>query len=164
MNQQSKGKLLFLLEFMWWIFTAIIVFAVLYPILSAFDQFPFLWQNILFIVVFITLTRYIFLLKHTFLAPYKVIKIIFFFASIPFVFFLVSQLHGFQVFLDEQGQEVLFGQPHVLNAIDPDDQINLMSYIRKEMLFFGVGSIIVAVLWPFRMLISVWRMMNRGTV
>jgi hypothetical protein len=40
----------------------------------------------------------------------------------------------------------------------------MTQYIRSEFLFFGVGSVIVSILLPFRMIISVWRTKNKGTV
>jgi len=32
------------------------------------------------------------------------------------------------------------------------------------MIFFGVGGIITGIILPFRMIISLWRMRNKGTV
>ena len=43
-------------------------------------------------------------------------------------------------------------------------QTSLINYIKNEMIFFGVGSIITGIILPFRMIISLWRMRNKGTV
>jgi hypothetical protein len=40
----------------------------------------------------------------------------------------------------------------------------MMNYIRSEMLLFGVAGIISSVIFPFRMLMSVWRYRNQGRV
>lgn len=145
------------LELIWWVFTIIVITAILIPILSSIEHYPFLYLNILFIIVFITLTRYVFLLRHTFLAKQQWLKAILIFASIPFIFFLIHQLNEFQTFLDEEGIEGIIG-----NGFSMNSRNRLSSFIRNEMLLFGVGSIIIAIIFPFRMLMSVWLTRNRG--
>ena len=154
MNQ--KQSLSFLLEAVWWIVTLLVVGVVLYPIYSkAGATYPFFKGNILFIVVFITFTRLIFLLKHTFLANMEKVKLAIILFSAIIVFLLVNQLNLFQTYLDENGPDSFLGHLPII------EQSNLDGYIRKEMLFFGVGSIIAAILLPFRMLISIWKGRNR---
>ena len=72
MNREQS--LHFRLEIIWWIFTLILAAGILYPILREVDDYPFLVINIIFVIVFVTFTRYIFLLKHTFLAKQQLIK------------------------------------------------------------------------------------------
>ena len=145
-------------EFIWWVITAIIAYAVLYPITKAVYNFPFLMTNVIFVIVFITFTRYIFLLKHTFLAKRQLIKIGIVFLCIPLLFFLIQELNYFQTFLDERGVE------HFLRHLPLPQQEALGGYIRSELLLFGTGSIICTILLPLRMIISVWRTHNKGTV
>ena len=146
------------LELIWWVVTAIIALIVLYPIISKITDYPFLFTNLLFIIAFITITRYIFLLKHTFLAYQQRLKVIIALLCIPFLFFLVQEITNFQTFLDEQGIEALVGNLSYANREE------MGSYIRNEILLFGVGSAICTVLFFFRLIISVWRVRNRGTV
>lgn len=146
------------LEFIWWIFTFILLAGVLYPILSAIDDYPFLVMNVIFVIVFVTLTRYVFLLKHTFLAYRQILKSIIIVLSIPLIFYLINEMNFFQTYIDENGMDSFLGNL-------PYKRIgSLGKYIRAEMLFFGTGSLIIAVITPIRMLISIWRTMNRGTV
>ena len=146
------------LEFLWWLFTGILLAVILFPILEAVSDYRFLWPNVLFVVTFVTLTRYIFLLPHTFLAHRQILKIALMILCIPFVFVLISHLNTFQTFLDENGPEALVGDiPFPRNN-------HLASYIRSELLLFGVGSVIAAILFAGRMMMSVWRVHNRGTV
>lgn len=152
------------LELLWWVVTFVIAFFVLFPITKAFHTYPFWWLNIIFIVVFITWSRYIFLLKHTFLAKRIWIKTILIVLSIPLIFILIGGINEFQVFLDEQGPEILFSNTYVKESLSGPRELSLFSYIRKETLFFGVGSVIAAVIFPCRMLVSIWRQLNRGTV
>jgi len=155
---KKKLKLLLSLEIVWWLATALILFGTLYPILAVVDDFPFFWPNILSIITLITLGRHIFLLRFSFLANLKSFKIVLFFLSIPFVFFLFSQLHAFRIYTDEVGLQKL------LSELPYAEQGKMIPYIKNEFIFFGVGAIISAVIFPFRMLMSVWRMINRGTV
>ena len=146
------------LEFIWWVITAVVICGILYPIYVTDLSYPFWYHNILFIIVSITLTRYIFLLKYTWLAQRHKIKLVLLFLSIPSIFYLISTLNFFQTFMDAHGLESLFNN-HPLKFIN-----HLTKYIRSEMLFFGTASLISAVIFPFRMLVSIWRNRNRGTV
>lgn len=146
------------LELYWWLFTVALAFAVLLPILNKIDDYIFLIPNIIFIATFITFTRYIFLLEHTFLAHYTKAKIGIVLLSLIIVFYLTNQINVFQTFLDEEGPDKLVLQlPFV-------EQNSMANYIRSQYLFFGVGSVIAAIVLPFRFVISVWRNYNRGTV
>lgn len=146
------------LELLWWVVTAFIVGGVLFPIKSKLADYPFLVINIIFILVFITFTRYIFLLKHTFIAKQQILKAAIIFLCVPLLFYLISSLNYFQTYLDEEGIESL------LEVIPYDKRGNLDGFIRKEMIFFGVGSIVATALLPLRMLMSIWRTHNKGTV
>lgn len=157
-------RLSVLLELMGWIITAVLLVVVLLPIIKAYKDFPFWGMNILFIVVFVTFTRYIFLLKHTFFARKWFIKFVIAMACIPFTFFLVSNLYDVQAFLDEEGLYAL-AKPEMLKSPLPELELkSLVDYVRRELFFFGTGSIVATVILPFRMVISVWRVRNRGTV
>jgi len=154
----KQKSLIAQLEFVWWIFTAIVAFVFIFPITSKITNYPFLMTNIIFIVVFLTFGRYFLFLKHTFLAKQQKLKMVIFVLCIPLVSYLVNQLNIFQTSVVERGIESF------IREIPYDDQFSLANYIFKEMQFFGVGAIIVAILLPFRLLLSIWRVRNRGTV
>jgi hypothetical protein len=154
----SKQSLHFRLEIIWWFFTLILVAGVLYPILTKIDNYPFLVINIIFIIVFVTFTRYIFLLKHTFLAKQQILKTGIVLIGIPIIFMLINQINIFQTYIDENGIEGVVGD------LAFGKRENIATFIRAEMLFFGVGSVISAIVLPFRLVVSVWRTRNRGTV
>ena len=147
-----------LLEILFWAFTAVVAIAVLLPILNEVEDYPFLFINTVYIVTAITVTRYLFLLPHTFLARRQPLKVILIFLCIPLVFYLVQELNNFQVFIDEKGLDALVG------GLAYHRRNNMVDYIRSEMLLFGTGSIISSVAFPFRLLVSVWRTRNWGTV
>jgi hypothetical protein len=156
MNQ--KNILSFKLELVWWLISIIVVVVVLFPILSKVKEYPFQFVNIVFILLFITLARYIFLLKHTFLANQQILKAILGVLCIPIIFYLISEINYFQTYLDEEGLE------SIMPNLALDRQGSLINYIRSEVLFFGVGSLITAIIFPVRMLVSIWRLHNRGTI
>ncbi len=154
---QTKSSIL-RLELFWWLFTIVVIIGTLFPILRIVDNYPFLWPNIIFILVFITLGRHIFLLKHTFIAWNQKLKIVLLFLCIPLAFYLIDQLNYFQVYLDEDRIE------NLVKHLNLSKRSQMLNYIRSEYIFFGVGSLVCAIIFPFRMLISVWRVRNRGTV
>jgi len=156
MTQSNKLKIA--LELIWWVITAIVAWAVLYPIHKAMYVWPFEIVNIIFVVLLITLTRYIFLLKHTFIGERQVLKIVLLLLMFPLAFLLIEQVNGFLVFIEERTWEPLTG--HLPTAQQPA----IEQYIWGEMLFFGVGSIIATSVFAGRMMLSIWRTRNRGTV
>lgn len=158
MNQQLRLKIT--LEIIWWIATGILALAVLFPILRVFKAYPFLWANVAFILIFVTFTRYIFLLKSTFLARLTWLKIILMLVCLPLIFKLIGALYGFQMFLDENGSQALFSLEYLREQVPTSQHSGLVSYITTETIFFGVGSIITTILMPFRMILSIWRTYN----
>lgn len=146
------------LELIWWIFTALAVVAVLLPIRLSTDGFPFYVSNALYIVIAITFSRYAFLLRHTFLAHLFWVKFLIIAFSAVLVFVLMTSLGDFTIYIDEVGLQIL------VDHLPIEKQYKIMGYIRAEVTFFGVMSIISAIILPIRMIISIWRMRNRGTV
>ncbi|HKK75282.1 MAG TPA: hypothetical protein VJ953_09435 [Saprospiraceae bacterium] len=157
--QINKGKKTIELEIYWWLLAGLIAVLVVAPILLNTRTFPFYLSNILFIIAFLTLTRYIFLLRFTWFARKEIVKIVLFFLCIPIVFLAVQEVNLFQTFLDENGSEALVGK-----ALPLEKRESLGKYIHSEMLLFGVGTIISGVVLPFRLILSIWRGRNTGGI
>ena len=151
----SKSYYKGLLEGVWWLFTLIAVVVILMPIYFGTTGYPFYFLNALYIVVFITLARYIFQLKHTFIAKAQLLKLGLFFLSPIFIFYLVQELNLFQTFLDEQGLEAITGKASY------SYQQGIMKYIYSEMMLFGIGSIMSTIIFAFRLILSIWRVHNK---
>ena len=152
-------KSLLKIEALWWVITAVIVALLMAPIFTNLGMhYPFYAANIAFIVIFITFTRYIFLLRYTFFSHITWIKAVLVFLPIPIFFYFMDSLYDFQRFLDEEGLISLMG------SLALDSQYSLAKYIRYQKLFFGTGAMITIVMLPIRMIVSVWRVRNRGTV
>lgn len=150
-------KNILLLEAVWWLITAVIVVVVMYPIWTYFPEYRFNAVNIFNIAAFITFTRYTFFLKYTFLAPLQYAKIAFVLFTVMIVATLMTQIQSFNVWIDGGDPEILLesvGKPIMRES--------LLSYIKSEYLFFVIGAIISAVFLSGRLLVSVWRLRNRG--
>ena len=142
------------LEIVWWVFTAVVIAAFLLPIWLRKVPFPFYVENALFIAMFITSTRYIFLLRHTWLASRFWFKVGIVFAGGIMAFVVITMVSDFNNYIEEVGlQEMVVHLP-------ANKQYPFIRYIQSEMLFFGVGSIIANILLPMRMIMSIWRVRN----
>lgn len=154
----SKMKFEWQVELVSWVITGLLTTAVLFPILRNVWDFDFLSYNIAAVVTFITLIRYIFLLRFVPFKRFAPVKAIMIFLSIPLFVYLMDGLSEFQNTLDENGTYSM------VSHLEINKQIPLSKYIRSEMLFFGVGALISTALLPFRMILSIWRVINRNTV
>lgn len=152
----KRNSLVLQLELVWWAVTALVVFAVLYPIHKAMYVWPFQGWNIVFIVALITLSRYIFLMPHTFIAKRQVLKIALLLLMFPVTFVLISGLNGFLTYVEDHTWESLTGH------LPGQTRLSVESYIWGEMLFFGSGSIIAAPLFAARLMRSIWTLRNRN--
>lgn len=146
------------LEIIWWAVTAVIVAAILFPIWQNVNNYPVYWQNIMFIILFVTLTRYIFLLKYTFLSHIQWLKVLLVLIIMPCFFFLLEHHNAFQKDLDNIGME------YVTQGVAYEKAVKLGGYIKSQFTFFSVGTLIAVMVFPIRMIISVWRLHNKGTV
>lgn len=156
MNKSNLLKIV--LELTWWVITALAVWAVLRPIHQAMHIWPFQTWNIVYVVALFTLTRYIFLLPYTFIARQQVLKIVLLLLMFPLTFKFIEGVNSFLTYIEEKTWEPLTGH------LPPAQQGPIENYIWGEMLFFGVGSIIAAPVFAGRMMLSIWRTRNRGTV
>ena len=146
-------------EILSWLITFLLVVLILLPVYQGYgNKYPFYTFNILFIILFITLSRYIFLLRHAPFSHNKWVKGILFFACIPLLLFMTEGLYDFQRFLDEIGLQELSENPISASAS------NIAKYTRYQYIFFASGTLITLVLFPLRMVISVWRQYKKGTV
>lgn len=156
--RDQQVRLAILMELLWWGLSLLLAGVVLYPIWDNVQDYPFWGYNFLYIILFITYSRYLFQLRHTWLAGLFWVKLIFIFTAIPVTFLLIEGINTFQVHLDEVGIESFLGH------LQYDQQSSMATYIRTQMLFFGTGAVITSAIWPLRLVISIWRMRNRGTV
>jgi hypothetical protein len=142
------------LTLLWGLLTVVVLGAFSAPMLLNDIDFPFWVVHCTFIVVFLTAVRYIFFLRHSFLASRQIMKIALFFICIWGVFLLVNEVYGIRTYADETGFETFLG--HLPNA----DYSALSEFILTEMVFFGTASIISTTILAIRLILSVWRWHN----
>jgi hypothetical protein len=155
-NMETSNAQILKLELLWWLLTFLIAVIIMAPIYFYIDDYRFWNLSILFIFAFVTITRYIFLLKTTFLAKLQVLKIALVFVVIPVIFMFIQELNRYQVILDNSEPEYIVG------LLPQKTMYAMLQYTRSVMLLFGVGSIISLIVLPFRLIISVWRYRNLG--
>ena len=152
------NKKLVAFEVIWLMITVLVIMLFLLPIYSSVGlTYPFYFENSMVIFIAITFARYIFLLKHHWLTLSNYIKGIFMFVSIPVFIYLMDVLYDFQALYDEQG----IGS--IMDHLSFKSQKTMGLYIRSQMIFFWVTAFITNAMMPFRMLISIWRKVNKGT-
>ena len=150
-KQQLEGGL----ELLWWVITLVIIGGVLFPIYRVAPDYPFWGSNIAFIVVAVTTARYIFLLRHTWLAYREKAKLGLMLLTLPLLAYLVNEINYLQTYLDENTFESFLGY------LPNNRLLSMTKYIRSEMLFFGTAAIIGSVVLFFRLLRSIWLVRNR---
>lgn len=118
------------------------------------DKFIFFVENTVAIVVFLSFTKYIFLLRFSPFARNKWVKFSAIFLCIPLMMYLVGSLYDFQKFVDEEGIA------SVLLHTEDMSYYQFGKFIRFQFVFFATGAIVVTALLPIRMIISFWRTYN----
>ncbi len=143
--------------------TALIAGGILYPIFQNFVQpFPFLESNIICIVLFLTYVRYIFLLKHSWFSHIFLIKMALMLLSFPLGMWLMYQNREFLQFADSELPDSLLT---LMRTDKPETElVSIIKYIRAEYILFVTGAFLANVALFFRLLMSVWRGINRGSV
>jgi len=155
---QVQGNKKILMEMIWLLLTAVLIILIMLPIHGSIgDLFPFYRQNMILIFIAVTFSRYIFLLKYHWLSNAKWIKVIFIFLPIPIFFFIVGALYDFQAFSDEKGLT------SIMSVLPHEEQIGLSKYIRNEVILFWSAAFLANIYMPIRMILSLWREINKGT-
>lgn len=152
MTRPATLKILF--AAVWVLLTAIVMAAFSAPILWNDIDFPFWTSHLVFIGTFMMSVRYLFFLRHTFLASRQILKVALVFVCLWGGFLLVDALHDFRLYADETGLQTFMGH------LPDSDYTSLHGFVMTEMIFFGVGSVISVFLLAIRLIISIWRWHN----
>jgi hypothetical protein len=153
------GKLT--MELIWWVITAIVVTIVVRPLWKEFVRYDFIYELIMFIIIFITYTRYLFFIKFTFLAHSQIVKFILIFVSLPFLFYLWQVFFNYQSFLEKQTEGMIEFQIYFRSDITFKERFETLTYLSNNYKFFGWSSILAVFISPFRLLVSFWRVHNK---
>lgn len=123
--------------------------------LSVQEDFLFYIENILFIVIFLTFARVIFLTKFHWFDHMTSVKTILIFIVIPILLYLVDNIMDFQTYVDDYGVNAF------LEKLPAENQLKLGKYIKSEYIFFWTAAMISCVTLPIKMIRSIWRMKNK---
>ena len=151
-NINIRFELLFLL------LAAVLSFVLVFPIIQSNVDFPFLAKNIFLAMTAVLLFKHIFLLKFTWLNRFQKLKIAIIPFSIPFILVMVRMLNGFTTFADEMPLA------DMMQDVPYERQLFLARYIKIEYVAVAVMAISAGIILPFRLLISIWREVNRKDV
>jgi len=146
-------------ELLWWAITILVVLLILLPIYNSIGtDYHFYIENIVSIVVFITLARWMFLLRHVFFGWNKKVKLVLIFLMIPLFFICYDNMIDFRSFLDEENIMAM------MQSLPTAEQPKMAKYIQYQYIFFGTAAIMTVIMLPFRMVMSIWTQINKGTV
>jgi len=152
----SRFKSLLALDLLFLFFAGALSVLVVLPLTGRQVDYPYLVENVVFVLSFVLVVRYLFFLPQSLLAKLQPVKVGLVFVSIPFIFYLIDCFHGFRSFAEVEG---IYYPMRELPAAKAQF---LGNYMYREMVFFGTGAIVAAILFPFRLIISVWTLANRG--
>lgn len=144
------------IEILWWLIALLVPLIFLAPIYFYKINYPFYLSNYIFIAVCITLLRWLFLWPITPYARLQYLKAAIILSSAIAVFYLIIYFSEFRIYLEDIGLQ------DMLQHIETHNQDQMEAYIRTQMIFFSVSSIICGFCLPFRMLSSIWTQHNRG--
>jgi hypothetical protein len=139
-----------LYEPLWWAFTLVLACLILLPVYTQLPAFPYFTANFVYVVVAITLTRYLFFLKISWLRDHLLVQGGLSLLLIPLIFWMGQYFNYFITFFDEQGPDVL------TRGLDGELAGIMNSYLHAEYRFFAIWAIIAALLTPPRLLYNVW--------
>ncbi len=146
-------------ELFFWLIAIAISLLVMRPIHEYIEKdYAFYTINYIFIILFLSFSRYILLLKYTPFSHNAWIKLILLFSCIPLFLFLIDGQYNFHQMLDEKGLEP------IVKSQNPEFRWNIAKYAKYQFLFFSTGTIMTLIIMPVRMVISIWRVRNKGTV
>ena len=146
----SKRRIRAIFELSWWAFAVVLAGMVVLPIYSTVPAFPFFGANVLYVVVAVTLTRYLFLLHVSWLRDRLILQAAVAFLLIPLIFYMVQEFNAFIIYFDERGPDVL------IRGLEPELGRTMDRYMHAEYRFFGVWAIVASAVMPFRLVYNAW--------
>lgn len=141
---------------LWLLLILLLPALVLWPVYSNDIVFTFYFYNILIITAPVFFLRYIFFIKYTFIEKTIVPKLL----IMPLA--LILGIYSYIIlneFIDFYNNNGIY---YSLEDFSLDKQEFLGNYIFRQFIFFAAFTMITCIVIPFRMLISVWRVYNKG--
>ncbi len=149
-----KHPINYKLEFLFLLLGACLAGFLVLPIVHARIDFPFIWYNVIFSFAAVILFKHVFLLHHTWLNHFQKLKIALIPLSVPIIFTFIRMLNGFTTHIDEVAIADSFAHLPI------ERRQFFTAYIKTEYIAVAVTAIAGAILFPFRLLINIWREVN----
>jgi hypothetical protein len=140
-------------ETIWWLISALIVAAVLFPIFSKV-HYQMLWINGLILFVAVTYFRYAVMLRSVYVLRSKWVRFALSVININFFVFVLRQQQNFLTVYNSYTVEEL-GKP--IKTLSLDEVYNLFSYYFSEVTFSVVACLCLTVALTIRMVLSYWQ-------
>lgn len=139
-------------ELVWWLISAVIAAAVMYPLTSKL-HYNVLWLNGAFLVIALTYFRYAILLRTTYVLRSKWVRFLLVVFNINFFVFVLRKMQGFMYIydsftLDAMGTPI---RPLTAEEVDP-----LFRYFFDEINFTCVACMVLAVALTLRIIAAHW--------
>jgi hypothetical protein len=154
----TQNILHFIKELIWWLITACVAVAILYPITSQID---YIFFNINFIFIFITLTYFrwtLFIRTLPFLQPVA-IRFILFVINAVLILVFAQQEQKFLGFIDNfYVEDFGFIKQGVIMYDDVKERF--FKYLYNEIVFFNTGAIVMCLLFNLRLIVAWWQLYN----
>jgi len=154
----NQNLLQFVKELTWWLITACVAVAVLYPINSQID---YIYYNINFVFIFITLTYFrwtLFIRSLPFLQPVGV-RFALFLLNVVLVVFFAQQEQKFLSFIDNfYVEDFGFIKQGVIMFDDVKERF--FKYLYNEIVLFNTGAIVMAIVFNLRLIVAWWQLYN----
>jgi hypothetical protein len=154
MNLFTRENLLSLLkEMLWMVITAMVIYAILYPITSKLD-FIYWKINVFFIFISLTYFRWSVTFKSLpFLRP-AVTRFLLFAFNLSLFIYIMYNLQKFIGLADNFFIED-FGFPKVI--IYEDMKRELFDYLYSELVLFGTAALVMLSAFQLRLILSYWQ-------
>jgi hypothetical protein len=146
----------FRLSLLWWIIGLLITTAIVFPFASQLLDKSVFWVNVAFGVGFVVLMRSLIQLKQTMLADHFYLRVVFFILLFPIIFLSIEQINHFQYIVDYDDLNLWLSE-----GFNSDKLRSMRSYIQNEFMFFGVGTVICAILMIIRLVLFTWKNLNK---
>lgn len=146
----------FIRELIWWVLTAAISYAVLYPITQ---KVYYLYYEVNFMMIFVALTyfRYTVTMMSLPFLHSSVLRFLLFTANIVLFFYFAQNEQKFLGLLDNFYTED-FGFPNEGVIMFDDVKEQFFNYLSKQLIFFNTAALLMIVAFNLRLIVSWWQL------
>lgn len=139
-------------ELIWWLMSALVTAAILYPITSRV-QYQMAWVNALIIFAALTFFRYAVMLRSVYVLRSKWVKFLLCIVNINFFIYVLRQQQNFLGIANTFTVEEL-GKP--FKPMTMEDSYSLFTYFSTETTFAVVACLTLIVALIVRMILAYW--------